>query len=118
MNYLMVGSIMGLIVVVLGAFGAHGLKEILSEYEKSIYNKAVLYQMFHTIAILLVGMLNRIDSSLELFMPGFCFFIGIIIFSGSLFIIAITGIKSFGMITPLGGLFFIFGWITLIIKTI
>ena len=116
MNYLMVGSISGCLVVILGAFGAHTLNEILDDYRKSIYNKAVLYHMFHSIVILILGLINKIQPDIQLSMAGWSLVFGIILFSGSLYILAITGIKSLGMITPFGGILFIIGWVFLIIK--
>ena len=82
----------------------------------AIYNKAVLYHMFHSIAILILGLINKIQPEIQLSMAGWSFVFGIILFSGSLYILAITGIKSLGMITPIGGVFFIIGWIFLIIR--
>ena len=116
MNYLMIGAISGCLVVIMGAFGAHTLNEILDDYGKSIYNKAVLYHMFHSIAILILGLINKIQPEIPLCMSGWSFLFGIILFSGSLYILAITGIKSLGMITPIGGIFFIIGWIFLFLK--
>jgi len=118
MNYLMLGAISGSLVVILGAFGAHGLKDILDESSKSIYNKAVLYQMFHTMGIFVLGIINKIQPEIQLSLVGWAFLFGIILFSGSLYILAITGIKSLGMITPIGGIFFIIGWILLIVKSV
>ena len=116
MHYLMIGVISGCIVVIVGAFGAHALNEILDDYGKSIYNKAVLYHMFHSIAILILGLINKIQPEIQLSMAGWSFVFGIILFSGSLYIIAITGIKSLGIITPIGGILFIIGWVFLILK--
>ena len=116
MNYLMVGAMSGCLVVIMGAFGAHALNELLDDYGKSIYNKAVLYHMFHTIAILILGLINKIQPEIQLSMAGWSFIFGIILFSGSLYIIAITGIKSLGIITPIGGILFIIGWVFLILK--
>ena len=116
MNNLMLGSILGCLVVILGAFGAHGLKDVLDDYGKSIYNKAVLYHMFHTMAILALGIINKIQPDIQLSLSGLAFLLGIILFSGSLYILAVTGIKSLGMITPIGGLFFIVGWILLLME--
>ena len=116
MNYLMIGSITGCLAVVMGAFGAHALKDILDDYGQSIYNKAVLYHIFHSIMLLIVGLINNIQPELSLSISGLSFLFGIILFSGSLYILAITGIKSLGMITPIGGVLFIIGWIFLIIK--
>ena len=116
MNYFAVGSISACIVIVLGSFGAHGLKDILDTYGKSIFEKAVLYQMFHSVGILFLGIINQIMPEVHLELVGWAFIIGTIIFCGSLYILAITGIKSFGMITPIGGLLFIIGWIILFVK--
>ena len=118
MNYLLWGSISGCLVVLIGAFGAHGLKDILDDYSKSIYDKAVLYQMFHTLIILILGIANKINPEIQFHLSAWAFLIGIIIFSGSLYILAISGFKTLGMITPIGGLFFIIGWVLLIIKAL
>ena len=104
--------------VIMGAFGAHALKDKLSEYSMSIYDKAVLYQFFHAFAILFVAFLNQLLSSKTFDICGVFFIIGILLFSGSLFILAITDIKWLGAITPLGGLLFIIGWIALFIKIV
>ena len=110
----MIGAISGCLVVIMGAFGAHALKEILDDYGKSIYNKAVLYHMFHSIVLLILGLINKIQPEISLSISGWSFLLGIILFSGSLYILAITGIKSLGMITPFGGILFIIGWILII----
>ncbi len=116
MNYLLIGAMSGCLVVIMGAFGAHALNELLDDYGKSIYNKSVLYHMFHSIDILILGLINKIQPEIQLSMAGWSFVFGIILFSGSLYILAITGIKSLGMITPIGGILFIMGWIFLFIK--
>jgi len=116
MNYLLIGAMSGCLVVIMGAFGAHALNELLDDYGKSIYNKAVLYHMFHSIAILILGLINKIQPEIQLSMAGWSFVFGIILFSGSLYILAITGIKSLGIITPIGGILFIIGWVFLILK--
>ena len=116
MNHLMIGAISGCLVVIMGAFGAHALNEILDDYGKSIYNKAVLYHMFHSIALLILGLINKLQPDIPLSIVGWTFVFGIILFSGSLYILAITGIKSLGMITPIGGILFIIGWVFLFLK--
>ena len=116
MNFLVIGAISGCLVVILGAFGAHGLKDILDEYGKSIYEKAVLYHMFHTMAILVLGLIEKIQPEMQLSLAGWAFIFGIILFSGSLYILAVTGFKWMGMITPFGGVFFIIGWVLLFLK--
>ena len=112
----MIGAISGCLVVIMGAFGAHALNEILDDYGKSIYNKAVLYHMFHSIALLILGLINKLHPDIPLSMAGWSFVLGIILFSGSLYILALTGIKSLGMITPIGGILFIIGWAMLAYK--
>jgi uncharacterized membrane protein YgdD (TMEM256/DUF423 family) len=112
--WLISAAISGFLSVGLGAFGAHSLKNILDEYGKSIYEKAVLYQMFHTLALFLVGILYHLFKKTSFFLAGWGFFIGIVLFSGSLYVSAITGVKWLGVITPIGGLAFLFGWFWLI----
>ena len=102
--------------VVMGAFGAHALKDNLSEYSMTVYNKAVLYQMFHALGIILISILNQIFGTNELNLCSWLFIVGIILFSGSLFVLSITGIKWFGAITPIGGILFIVGWMVLFFK--
>ena len=93
MNFLFWGAISGCMVVILGAFGAHSLKNVLTDYGKPIYEKAILYQMFHTISILILGLINKLQPEIQLASSGWAFLFGIIIFSGSLYILAITEIK-------------------------
>ena len=116
-NYLLLISILlsGLSVV-FGAFGAHKFKVILDEVGRSdTYDTAVLYQMFHSLAMILTFLLGKamninVDLCLKLFL------VGIVLFSGSLYIYSLNGPKWLAHITPLGGLFFIFGWISLFVK--
>ena len=111
-----IGIIFSLLSVLIGAFGAHGLKEILTKLNTlETFQTSVRYQMFHSIAILLSGILFQIGM-LESKLPMLLFVFGIIIFSGSLHILSITGIKWLGAITPIGGFLFIAGWITLFIS--
>jgi len=116
LNFLAIGAISGCLAVILGAFGAHGLKDVLDEYGKSIYEKAVLYHMFHTMAILVVGLIEKMQPEMQLSIAGWAFVLGIILFSGSLYILSVTGIKLLGMITPIGGILFIIGWVILLLK--
>ena len=107
---LLLGSFFALMTVVLGAFGAHALKDQLSEYGKSIYEKGIFYQMFHSLAILLTVILNQHLEGINFSLSIWFFSLGIILFSGSLYILAVTQIKWLGAITPIGGLLFIAGW--------
>ncbi len=107
-------GIFGFLSVALGAFGAHTLKNVLDEYGRSIYEKAVLYQMFHTAALFAVGMMQYFDKETSFSLAGWGFFIGIILFSGTLYLLAVTGLKWLGAITPVGGVAFLFGWFWLV----
>ncbi|MFG6114006.1 DUF423 domain-containing protein [Halobacillus sp. MO56] len=111
--FLLLAVINGFIAVALGAFGAHGLEGRISEKALKTWEKAVTYQMFHTGALLAVGLLLMKAQSSLLTGAGWMFFIGILLFSGSLYIYAPSGIKALAMITPFGGLTFLIGWILL-----
>ena len=113
--WLMAGAISGFLSVALGAFGAHSLKNMLDEYGKSVYEKAVLYQMLHTVALFGVGVLQHIFKETSFAPAGWGFLLGILLFSGSLYLLAVTGLKWLGAITPVGGLAFLFGWASLIV---
>jgi len=104
--------------VLMGAFGAHALKDKLSEYSMSIYDKAVFYQVFHAIGILFVSILGQIFNTQDFNISGWFFIIGILLFSGSLFILSVTGLKWLGAITPIGGVMFILGWFLLFFKVL
>jgi uncharacterized membrane protein YgdD (TMEM256/DUF423 family) len=112
--WLISAAIFGFLSVGLGAFGAHSLKNVLDEYGKSIYEKAVLYQIFHTMALLAVGLLQYFFKEKPFSPAGYGFLVGILLFSGSLYILALTRIKWLGVITPVGGLAFLFGWAWLV----
>jgi uncharacterized membrane protein YgdD (TMEM256/DUF423 family) len=108
------GSLCMLLGVALGAFGAHGLKETLTPEGKQAYHTAVLYHLVHGLGLLGVGGLSTLKPTEAWLRPaGWAFVLGIALFSGSLYLLAITGIKQFGMITPLGGLAFLVGWLCL-----
>ena len=110
------GSLFCCLSVIMGAFGAHALKDKISEYSMSIYDKAVLYQTFHAFGVLFVAIIGQVFNTENFNICGILFIFGILLFSGSLFLLAITDIKWLGAITPIGGTFFIIGWIVLIIK--
>ena len=112
--WLISAAISGFLSVALGAFGAHSLKNILDEYGKSIYEKAVHYQMFHTMALFAVGVMQHFDRETSFSMAGWGFLVGIVLFSGSLYVLAGTGVKWLGAITTVGGVAFLFGWFSLV----
>lgn len=111
--FLILGVINGFIAVALGAFGAHGLEGKISEKAIATWEKAVTYQMFHTMALLVTGLLFAKFQNGGMLWAGWMFFVGILLFSGSLYVYSTTGIKTFAMITPLGGVAFLAGWILL-----
>lgn len=108
--WLVAAGIFGFLSVALGAFGAHSLKNILDDYGRSVYEKAVLYQMFHTMALFAVGLMQHFNKETSFSVAGWGFFVGIVLFSGSLYLLAVTGVKWLGAITPFGGVSFLFGW--------
>jgi len=116
--FLILGVINGFLAVALGAFGAHGLEGRITEKALNTWEKAVNYQMFHTMALLVTGLLLAKFQIASLTWAGWMFFIGIILFSGSLYIYSITSIKTFAMITPLGGVAFLIGWVLLAVAVL
>ena len=108
----MLGSLFGFFGITLGAFGAHGLKNILSPEMLAVFETAVRYQMYHTFAI--IGAAFLVEEFPAAVYAGRLFGLGILLFSGSLYAISLSGITWFGMITPFGGLCFLAGWIVLL----
>jgi uncharacterized membrane protein YgdD (TMEM256/DUF423 family) len=109
---IIIGSISGAISVILGAFGAHALKDSLTESGRfETYETAVKYQMYHSLALILLGILMIHFQHKYLNYASYSFMIGTIIFSGSLYLLCATGISKLGAITPIGGLFLIAAWV-------
>jgi uncharacterized membrane protein YgdD (TMEM256/DUF423 family) len=118
-TFIIIGAVNAFLSVALGAFGAHALEGKISQKYIDTWNTGVLYQMFHSIGILIVGVLaGNIASSSLLNWSGWLMLIGIILFSGSLYILSISGIKVLGAITPLGGVAFLIAWVLLIITAV
>ncbi len=112
-------AVSGFVSVALGAFAAHALKVRLDEYSMAIWKTANEYQVVHTLVLLfLVLLLNQYDHSSLLKWSGLSFILGILIFSGSLYLLALFQIKWLGAITPIGGLLLLVGWCVLAIFTI
>ena len=107
-TFLLLGSLFAFFGVALGAFGAHGLKNILPPDMLTVFETAVRYHMYHAFAILIVAVL--VEKVPVAILAGRLFGLGILLFSGSLYLLSLTGIRSFGMITPFGGLAFLAGW--------
>jgi uncharacterized membrane protein YgdD (TMEM256/DUF423 family) len=104
------GAILAFLGVAAGAFGAHILKNHLDSEMLAVFETAVRYQMYHAIALVLTGMLAVFRYHKRLTIIGWLFITGIILFSGSLYVLSLTGIKAFGIITPFGGIAFLAGW--------
>ena len=113
-SILIAGALLGALAVMIGAFGAHGLAKILTANGRlDTFETGVKYHMYHALAMLLTGLLLFFVPVKYLNWAGLFFLIGILIFSGSLYILSLTNIKWLGAITPIGGLFLIAGWLSL-----
>ena len=109
-TFLLLGAVAAFLAVTLGAFGAHGLRARLSPEMMAVFQTGVQYHMYHALALILVsGIMGRMSGWL-IQTAGWCFAAGIVFFSGSLYLLAITGIAILGAITPIGGLLFLAGW--------
>lgn len=113
--FLALGAILACLGVVLGAFGAHALKDkFASPHYAAIWETAVQYHMYHALGIIGLGILSSeslLGSTSLLSWAGYLMFTGIIFFSGSLYVLAVTGVKKLGAITPIGGMLFIVAWV-------
>ena len=107
------GAFNAFIAVAAGAFAAHGLKEILSPEYLETFRTAADYQMKHGLGLLLIGILNRQNNNLFNLIAAIIMLAGIVLFSGSLYLLTLTGIKWLGIVTPFGGLCFLIAWLTL-----
>jgi uncharacterized membrane protein YgdD (TMEM256/DUF423 family) len=121
-RFLAAGGLLGALAVGLGAFGAHGLKKIVPEETVQTFQTGVQYQMYHALALLLTGILVEKFPSKLLNYAGWLFISGIILFSGSLYLLVFLkatdtiGLSKIGLITPFGGLSFIAGWLCIFIS--
>jgi uncharacterized membrane protein YgdD (TMEM256/DUF423 family) len=115
MNWSAIGAIFLALAVGLGAFGAHALKDRLDAYSLGIWEKAVFYHFIHALGVLVVSMLPRTGTFPLNGASSVCWLLsaGVLIFSGSLYTLALTGVRSMGAITPIGGLCFIAAWLLL-----
>jgi len=115
MNWSAIGAIFLALAVGLGAFGAHALKERLDAYSLGVWEKAVFYHFIHALGVLVVSMLPRTGTFPVNGASSVCWLLsaGVLIFSGSLYTLALTGVRSMGAITPIGGLCFIAAWLLL-----
>ena len=120
--FLIIGTVLAGLAVALGAFGAHGLKKVVTPENVAIYQTGVQYQMYHALALVLVGILSERILNSYLSYAGVLFVAGIVLFSGSLYLIVSlyamnkTVPTAVGILTPIGGLFFILGWMCLLVS--
>jgi len=114
--FLLLGSLNALLAVVLGAFGAHGLKARLPQELLAVYQTGVQYHLYHALGLIVVGLVaTQFPVSGWLKGSGWLMLTGIVIFSGSLYAMSIGGVRAFGAITPVGGVVFILAWVMLAI---
>lgn len=123
--FLLLGTLLGGIAVVLGAFGAHGLKKIVPPETVTTFQTGVQYQMYHALALVLTAIVFEKTGQQSLMVwAGYCFLAGILLFSGSLYLLTMikatgkVGMEGIGIITPFGGLFFIAGWLLFFISVL
>lgn len=120
---IVIASVFGILAVMLGAFGAHGLKKLLSADDLNTWHTAIQYQFYHTLALLFLSTFSRFRSR-AINAASWFFTFGILLFSGSLYLLSakdilnITNVNFLGPLTPIGGLLFIFGWVSLLVATI
>lgn len=119
---LIIGSLYGALSVILGAFGAHALKKVLTLQQLESFEVGVKYQMYHAIVLLIIGFYFSFDSKLQSSM-GWSFIIGTFLFSGSIYLLSTASLygssmKFLGPVTPLGGLLMIIGWILLLVNVV
>ena len=109
-TFLLLGAVGAFLAVALGAFGAHGLRGRLSPEMMAVFQTGVQYHMYHALALILVSAIMGRLSGWLIQTAGWCFVAGIVFFSGSLYLLAVTGATTLGAITPIGGLMFLIGW--------
>lgn len=112
---MMCAAILGGLAVILGAFGAHALTQVLDVAKLAIWETAVRYQMYHALALLGLAVLLQLQPGIWLSRAAVCMVVGVCLFSGSLYVLALTGIRLVGVVTPIGGVCLIAGWISLLI---
>ena len=112
-TFLMFAAIFGFLGVALGAFGAHGLRGRLSPEDLAIFETGVRYQMYHALTLLAVAWLSTRFPGTAVTAAGWLMVVGVLIFSGSLYVLVLSGLRWMGAVTPLGGLSLLAGWLAL-----
>lgn len=117
--FLRTGIFLAMLAVILGAFGAHSLKSIVDATSVAVFETGVRYQMYHAFALIITGILTRYFSSPRVIYAGYAFITGVALFSGSLYLLTffktqgVVGMSGIGLLTPLGGVAFVIGWLML-----
>ena len=111
--FAILGALSGFIAVAAGAFGAHGLRQRLSPEMLGVFETAARYQMYHALALIAVAWAATRWPGGGVYLSGWSFVVGTLLFSGSLYVLSLTGIRWLGAITPLGGAGFLLGWLSL-----
>lgn len=115
-KYFLIGAVNAALAIALGAFGAHGLEDRITEHYLDVFETGVRYHMYGALGLMLVALLDKlIGGSRKAAVGGILILVGTVIFSLSLYILATTGFTKLGMVTPIGGLFLIAGWIYVIV---
>lgn len=110
-KYFVIGAINAAIAIALGAFGAHGLEDIVTKHYLEVFETGVRYHMYSALGLMLIALLDKtLGGSLKARIGGRLIFAGTVIFSGSLYALVLTGFSKLGMITPLGGVAMLVGW--------
>lgn len=109
--WVIVGGLSGMLSVAAGAFGAHALRSRLAPDLLAVFETGSRYQMYHAIALVLVGLLAARPQGAAVTVAGWAFVVGTLLFSGSLYALALSGVRSLGAVTPLGGIAFLVGWV-------
>jgi uncharacterized membrane protein YgdD (TMEM256/DUF423 family) len=118
-TFLLIGAVLGFLGVAAGAFGAHALRSRLAPEMLAVFETGVRYHMYHTLALLIVAAaVGQMGKAHLLVISGWSFVAGIVLFSGSLYALALTGVGILGAITPLGGVLFLVGWTSLAVFAI
>jgi uncharacterized membrane protein YgdD (TMEM256/DUF423 family) len=118
MNWFAVGALFAGTGVALGAFGAHGLRSLLSPEMLAVYETGVRYQMFHGLALLALGWAAERWHGRLIALAGWLFVLGIVVFSGTLYLLTLTGMRWLGAVTPVGGCLLILAWLCLAVASV
>ena len=103
------GSFQMALAVIIGAFASHALRQFFDQYATDVFKTGNFYHIIHSLALIIVGLLQQ-QFDIDFTISGYLFFFGIVFFSGSLYALALTGVKGLGAITPIGGILFVLGW--------